>query len=162
MLIIKPLKNQGFTLIELIAVVFIIAILASMAIPKFFAYREDALSANLTTTANAFASAVSLVHATWLADGANPNKNSVMAESGETIGLNDAGWPENIATTGGDGIITNLECESLLLNLINNVDLSKYVIANTDTLCNYQLNNHPDKSFTYNSTNGTVIVNLPQ
>ena len=54
----KSRKNQGFTLIELIIVIAIIAILSAIAVPKFITYRERAnilvMASNLKSFEKAF------------------------------------------------------------------------------------------------------------
>ena len=59
-------QESGFTLIELIAVVVILGILAATAIPKFVDLSNDARKAKLAAAAGAISSASAMAHGKFL------------------------------------------------------------------------------------------------
>lgn len=69
------MKQQGFTLIELIIVVIILGLLAATALPRFIDVTDEAREASVEGVAGGFAAAVGLVRAQWEVEG-RPNGNN--------------------------------------------------------------------------------------
>lgn len=61
-------KSRGFTLIELIVVITIVGIMASIALPRFIAAQQDARVAKLLALNGSIRSAAALAHARCLLD----------------------------------------------------------------------------------------------
>lgn len=57
--------SYGFTLLELVLVIVVLAILAVTALPRFINIQDDGLKSSVSATAGGFASAVQLAHAGW-------------------------------------------------------------------------------------------------
>lgn len=94
-------KQQGFTLIELIVVIVILATLAAVALPRFTSLQRDARIAKLNAARGSVAAATALVHATLLA------RNGV---------ADTANCPGTAVTANN---ITTLCTESGIINVIN-------------------------------------------
>lgn len=77
--------QKGFTLIELVVVITILAILAAFAFPRFTALEVEARSAVVNGLAGSLRSASSLAHSLALATGAAAGGSVTM--HGETIDL---------------------------------------------------------------------------
>ena len=78
-------SRTGFTLIELMAVVLILAILAGVALPRFFNYQDRAREAACKGTLGGVRSGI----ANWYADGAIRNGTAVYPTLGELTDIGE-------------------------------------------------------------------------
>ena len=98
----KRNNAKGFTLIELVVVIVILAILAATVLPRFAELSDEAHRASVQGTAGALGSAVALVKAQWTAVGASGEVTDGLRGFGrENVNTNEDGWP--VSTTDGSG-----------------------------------------------------------
>lgn len=97
------MKNNGFTLIELVVVIVLLGVLAVIATPKFINIEDDAKLANMMAVKGAIQSAESMValKIQVAPEGLNTNQNTFTLSSGQSIRvrgkLPDGRWNNTFA-----------------------------------------------------------------
>ena len=165
------MQEKGFTLIELVAVIVIIGLLAAIAIPRFVDFADDAQNASIKGIATNLKAGADQVNAYWLAKGSpGPTLNMVAlpaAQAGGDLSVNAFGWP---ADTRGVSLTLNstndcldvwravLEVGAPRVSASADADfIALYIGANS---CRYSYTANTAKSIQFDSNTGQVTVNL--
>lgn len=160
----NTVRQRGFTLLELLVVVGIVAILAAVALPRFMDANTDAHSASVKSTAGALAAGVALARSQWELNRAkgqlvDPQQN--VGGFGEgNVDVNAYGWP--IATDSGSGAQGCAEVwNGVLLGSAPTVAVdggADYHAEFATPLClyRYRLDVGTERSIRYNTETGAV------
>lgn len=91
--VLPALRPNGFTLIELIAVITLLGILAAAIIPRLADFRNEAEKSVFDSMRGSFASGVNLAHAQARAIAATSSMPASITMAGVPIDVTSAGWP---------------------------------------------------------------------
>jgi len=173
----KELDNRvekGFTLIELVVVILILSVLAATALPRFMNVQDKAHKAGVAAVAGSFGSAVSMVHAQWVANGLTGAANNVQGFGQNNVDVNAAGWPVD---TNSSTLATAQDCVDIWNGIMQNppsvAPSTSY--TNEDWRANifgagganpycryyYRVSTVPTRYFQYIPSNGNVTVVNP-
>lgn len=92
--------ERGFTLIELVVVVVILAILSAFALPRFANFSSQARAASIQAMAGTLESAASLVYMRALLEGAQNSPATSIEVNGQNINI-VYGYPQSTLLNGG-------------------------------------------------------------
>lgn len=121
--------QQGFSFLELIAVVVIIAVLAASGLVYYQKALQDARRTGLEMLAHRFTAAVALAHAQWIIQGgynkARAGKRSTVDMDNVTVHVNEFGWPANTdGQAAGSGDQSAEECYQVWQAVLQNPALA--------------------------------------
>jgi len=159
--------SKGFTLIELVVVVVLLAILSAVALPKYMNFTEDARTALVQSTAGSFAAGLNLAHAKWEVNG-NAEYVNLEGDGDIAIGFTDKGWPSKISRDGkskladiaDSGVSGHDACSQIIQNVINTTGLT-IIAANGNGECTSgdfcaRADKNQECVYTYRATNEKI------
>lgn len=169
------MQSRGFTLVELIIVILVLAILSAIVLPKFLNISDDAYAAEVSETGAAFKQGITQAHAKWLiaTNGYGPIDNlQVYGDSTEDrLDINANGWPaQNYFPFEADPQLNNVnDCLSVWRTITKNQQSS--VSSSTDQTqsryqarylgagqCEYIHNTLNTLKISYDSQTGEVLI----
>lgn len=165
-----PHSKRGFTLIELIIVIVIIGVVSVIALPRLANISEDAHRASVDGVHGALVSAVTLVHAQWIAKAQPEDVDNLPGFGQEDVNLSDDGWPVGTTGTDNSATMTVSKCieiwDSLMIDQAPTVGTSVNVdygvaIGATSTQClyTYQGGGVTTRTITYDAATGAMFKN---
>ncbi len=169
---VKSTNTKGFTLIELVVVILILAILAAFVLPRFATLEEDAQRSSVEATSASFNVGVRNVHLQWNAAGSPGAVQDFIKISDPLVlgdlSVNAAGWP---ADTRGVSLTLNSQADCIDVwravlasnsEEIDSANGSDYqAIYNGSNRCTYIYQKNTAFTITYDSNTGVVVSNTP-
>ncbi|WP_286221796.1 type II secretion system protein [Marinobacter apostichopi] len=114
----KTQNQKGFTLIELVVVISILAILAAFALPRFAQLSEQAHQANIRATSGALAAGVALAKTQWVSNGLTAASTDVQGFGDDNVDVGADGWPTSVASDDTSTTMTAAKCQEVWLGVL--------------------------------------------
>ena len=162
----------GFTLIELVMVIALMAILAVVALPRMMNNYDEAHYSSVAATGGALSSAVFLLRSQWVSNGAKGEVDVVKGYGREDIATTSIGWPSDAqqGTNSSHSVLlvgnaercvrlweALLSSNGLKVSTSSTEDISYVASVTAPTVCTYTYQQHNFNSkIEYDLSSGTV------
>lgn len=180
------MKAPGFTLIELVCALVIVAILSASVLPAIVDLKGEAERASLNQHSSSFRTSVFLAHVSWLVRGQPGFVDNLAGFGDGTVDFNSIGYPIDGTTQGNSGGANNnnipnnnngdLRCRRLFESLLvspasvcggsgaQGVPCDDQMFRagrNGANVCRYSLLDEPARYFEYRVLSGDVTLVNP-
>jgi prepilin-type N-terminal cleavage/methylation domain-containing protein len=128
--------NKGFTLIELVVVIAILAILSAVALPKFAELSDSAHRSSVEAAGGGYVSAVTLVRSQWLANGTHTAITNLpgYGEPDNVLDISADGWPTGVSGNTNPSGMNAAECNDIWGALMTTSSLTASTVVGEDYL----------------------------
>lgn len=170
------MRQQGFTLIELIIVIIILGVLAVVAVPKFINLSDEAQKAQIQGIGTSFQSGVNQIHTKWKISGNGQavqdfikDINQIVVTSNPNhrhLSVNSFGYPAD-----SRGVSLTLNSTNDCIDVWNSVmdtqgasvaanSSSDFRAVYSGSSCTYEYVDNTSYNIFYNSNSGEVTINI--
>ncbi|GAA6134678.1 hypothetical protein NBRC116188_14670 [Oceaniserpentilla sp. 4NH20-0058] len=166
----------GFTLLELVIVITLLAILSVIALPRMSNNYDDAHHSSVLATGGALASAVMLARTQWVAIGGNGPVDSIKGFGRNDVATTEQGWPSDAQQTtasshspslSGDVLRciriwdALLSTNGITVSSVSGEGVNYLVTTNADSKCIYTYQQGASNSrIEYDLSSGAVLTIL--
>lgn len=167
-------KQSGFTMIEMVVVIALIAILSAVALPRMMNTYDNAHEAAVYGVGGAMASAVVLVRSQWVANSNTMAVDEVDGFGNSDVATSSEGWPTDVGQGAGsshNNVMDSPErCVRIWRGILvaNAPSVSSSAVSGSDYLvdtvggnCRYSYRKSDSGSrIIYNARTGEVVTSI--